>query len=250
MKTKKLKNSFDEFVDGIDKDRLVLLKKLNQFIKVLDSKNNDDVIKAIENIKIPEVPPYPEFPEIPKPHKQVEAKIINDLKIKKPEWLEMPKLERVERLLLALTEKKPEHKAVIGEIKNILKELQKKENAIAVRLTSSDQTFFYNAMMNAYGAVSASAAEASNIATTPTIYNITMTNADTEYNQAVTAKSVTIQCRGSYDVKIAFALGQSGTNYLTIKSGQNYFENTLNANITVYAQCATAGQVLEIIAWN
>jgi hypothetical protein len=247
MKTKKLKNSFDEFLDGIDKDRLVLLKKLNEFIKTLNSKNNDDVIKAIENIKIPKPP---NFPEIPKPPKKVEAKILNELKIKKPEWFEMPKLERVEKLLLSLTEKKPEHKAVIGEIKNILKELQKKENAIAVRLTSSDQTFFYNAMMNAYGAASATAAEASNIATAATIYNITMTNADTEYNQAITAKSITIQCRGSYDVKISFALGQSGINYLTIKSGQNYFENTLNASITVYAQCATAGQVLEIIAWN
>ena len=84
------------------------------------------------------------------------------------------------------------------------------------------------------------------------IYNLTMTSANTEYSQAFPAgcTKITVQCRDAYDVKICFTSGQSGTTYWTVKSGGGYWEDHISATLTtIYAQCATAGQVLEIICW-
>ena len=84
------------------------------------------------------------------------------------------------------------------------------------------------------------------------IYNKTMTLADTEYSQQIGpgVVKVLVQCRGTYDVKIAFKTGESGTNYLTLKAGSVYYEDAVDdAPMTLYFQCAQAGQVLEIIGW-
>ncbi len=89
-------------------------------------------------------------------------------------------------------------------------------------------------------------------ATAPTIYNKTMTLADTEYSQALPAntKKFTVKCRGEYDVKLCFTESGSGTTYITIPSQQSYWEDGIvDASITLYFQCATAAQVLEIVAW-
>lgn len=88
---------------------------------------------------------------------------------------------------------------------------------------------------------------------TPTIYNITMTLADTEYSQALptNCRKFTCKCRGEYNVKLAFVSGASGTTYLTIPSTQNYWEDHMVLEATtLYFQCATAGQVFEIVAWS
>ena len=85
------------------------------------------------------------------------------------------------------------------------------------------------------------------------IYNKTMTLANTEYSQDIGAGIVKllVQCRGAYDVKLAFKSGESGTNYLTIKESHVYYEDIIdNSPKTLYFQCATAGQVLEIIGWT
>jgi len=90
-------------------------------------------------------------------------------------------------------------------------------------------------------------------ATTPAIYNVTMTNADTEYSQALPTdcKKLLVKCRGGYDIKLAFASGESGTNYITIPSGSALCETLIKAaSLTLYFQCATAGQVAEIVAWS
>lgn len=88
--------------------------------------------------------------------------------------------------------------------------------------------------------------------TAPTIYNVTMTNASTEYSQALPAntRKFLIKCRTGYDIQVCFANGQSGTTYLTVPAGFSYGEDQINdASITLYFQCATAGQVAEIVAW-
>ena len=85
---------------------------------------------------------------------------------------------------------------------------------------------------------------------TPTIYNVTMTLANTEYSQAIPSgtKSITVQCRGLYDVKVAWVTAASA--YLTIKSGFNYGEDRFNmTGATLYFQCGTAAQLLEIICY-
>ena len=88
---------------------------------------------------------------------------------------------------------------------------------------------------------------------TPVIYNVTMTLANTEYPQALPAntRKFMIKCRGSYNVKVCFASGQSGTIYLTIPANMAWWEDQISvASGTLYFQCATAGQVAEIVAWS
>ena len=88
---------------------------------------------------------------------------------------------------------------------------------------------------------------------TPVIYNVTMTNANTEYSQALPAntKKFLIKCRGAYDIKVCFTSSGSGTLYVTVPSGTSYWEDAIQpSSITLYFQCATAAQVAEIVAWS
>ena len=87
----------------------------------------------------------------------------------------------------------------------------------------------------------------------PSIYNKTMTLADTEYSQTLRSGSVKIlvENRGTYDTKLSFVAGESGTVYMTIKAGTVYYEDMLDSQSrTLYFQCDTAGQVLEILSWE
>jgi hypothetical protein len=83
------------------------------------------------------------------------------------------------------------------------------------------------------------------------VINKTMTLADTEYSQALPIGTVKlmVQNRGLYDTKFSFVSGTSGTNYMTIKAGQVYYDDLVNTSRTLYFQCPTAAQVLEIILW-
>ena len=83
------------------------------------------------------------------------------------------------------------------------------------------------------------------------LLNKTMTLADTEYSQELPYGTVKylVQNRGLYDTKLSFSSGQSGLNYLTIKAGQVYYEDIIETSRTLYFQCATVAQVLEIIIW-
>lgn len=90
-------------------------------------------------------------------------------------------------------------------------------------------------------------------AVTHNIYNVTMTLANTEYNQALPAntKKFTIKCRTLYHIKLAFTNGQSGITYLTIPPGMAYSEDLIRpATLTLYFQCPTAAQIAEIVAWS
>jgi len=93
-------------------------------------------------------------------------------------------------------------------------------------------------------------------ATTVTIYNIGLTAEDTEYSQALpdSTKAITFQCRTDYDIRFAFVTGKVATltaPYMTLKMGQNYFEDNLNlTSKTLYLACATAAQIVEIICFS
>ena len=87
---------------------------------------------------------------------------------------------------------------------------------------------------------------------TPTLYNITLTNANTEYSQALTAcKGIEFQARTSVDIRFAFATGKVAAPtapYMTLKAGQwYYFEGSPT---TLYLASATAGTIVEIILWS
>jgi hypothetical protein len=84
------------------------------------------------------------------------------------------------------------------------------------------------------------------------VYNVTMTDANTEYSQELPAGVVrfALKCRGAYDMKLAFVSGESGTNYETIPANAEveHAAVTLRGR-TLYFQCVAAGQVAEITCW-
>ena len=87
---------------------------------------------------------------------------------------------------------------------------------------------------------------------TPYIYNKTLTTENTEYDQALPAgtKRFTLQARTAVDVKLCFTDGESGTTYLTVKSGSSYSEDMLDlSSKTLRLQCGTGGTVVEVVAW-
>lgn len=93
-------------------------------------------------------------------------------------------------------------------------------------------------------------------ATTPAIYNVTMTNADTEYSQALPAscKKFLIHTRAGEAFRLAFATGKVATPtepYFSITPSDAYSEDlVLGAAVTLYFATDDAGAVAEIIAWS
>jgi len=93
------------------------------------------------------------------------------------------------------------------------------------------------------------------LAETPTIFNVTMANANTEYSQALpaTTRRFSIKNRNGTAFRVAFATGKVATPtepYLTIPANSEYYEDDLRADLTLYFACASAGKTVEIIAWT
>ena len=92
--------------------------------------------------------------------------------------------------------------------------------------------------------------------TTITEYSKTMTDADTEYSQALPAgtKKITLSCRDGTAFRFAFATGKVATPtdpFQTIQANQTLHFNELSlTGVTIYVGCAGAGKVAEIIAWT
>lgn len=93
---------------------------------------------------------------------------------------------------------------------------------------------------------------------TPTVYNVTLALADTEYNQVMPAscRRFEFQCRTSAAVQFAFVTGKVAAPtapYMTLKSADAYDSGPINQEAspsTLYLASATAGVVVEIIAWT
>jgi len=88
------------------------------------------------------------------------------------------------------------------------------------------------------------------------VYNIDLTVINTEYSQALPSgtNAFTFQNRASNDLRFAFVTGKVATPtapYMTLKAGQNYFEEGLNlTSKTIYLASANAGDDVEIITWS
>jgi len=93
-------------------------------------------------------------------------------------------------------------------------------------------------------------------ATTPNEYTVTLTNADTEYSQALPAgtKALEFWARESVDIRFAFTSGKVATPtepYFTLRSGGVYYKENINlTGKTLYLASSTAGSHVEIIAWT
>ncbi|MBA7683796.1 hypothetical protein ES703_92181 [subsurface metagenome] len=93
-------------------------------------------------------------------------------------------------------------------------------------------------------------------ADTPAIYNVTMPSADTEYTQALPSNCLKflIHTRDGTAIRLAFVTGKVATPtapYFTVPTNESYFEDHIKpSSLTLYFACASAGKVVEIIAWS
>ena len=94
--------------------------------------------------------------------------------------------------------------------------------------------------------------------TTQTDYNVTLTNADTEYSQALPAncRGFEFQCRTDVAIRWSKTTGKVAgpvAPYKTLKTGDYYWSPPLNqgaAPDTLYFAAAVGGLVVELTAWN
>lgn len=96
------------------------------------------------------------------------------------------------------------------------------------------------------------------VTSTPTVYNVTLTNADTEYSQALPAncRGFEFQARTEALVRYAFVTGKVATPtapWLTLKAGDAYASPPINqaaSPSTLYLASPVAGTIVEITAWS
>jgi len=93
-------------------------------------------------------------------------------------------------------------------------------------------------------------------ATTPAIYNVTMTSADTEYSQALPSNCLgfMVQTQDGTAFRLAYVTGKVATPtapYLTVAASSVYYETAIKlATGTLYFACASSGKIVEIVAWS
>jgi len=92
-------------------------------------------------------------------------------------------------------------------------------------------------------------------ATTPVVYNVTMTNANAEYSQALPAntKKFLIHTQDETAFRFAFVTGKVATPtapWLTVLAGSRYFEDMVLTSATLYFASASAGKIIEVVAWS
>ena len=87
-------------------------------------------------------------------------------------------------------------------------------------------------------------------------YNVTLTNANTEYSQALPAncRKLILRCRTADTVRYAWATGKVTTPtapYQTLKPNVDYSIDGIKiASGIIYLASATAGVVVEMEAWS
>jgi len=88
--------------------------------------------------------------------------------------------------------------------------------------------------------------------TTPTIYNVTATLADTEYSQALSnsTKKLLIRARGRTKLQISWEAGQTDTTFITIPAGAVRQLDGLDYSGSIYLRSSQAAQIIEIEEWT
>ncbi len=89
-------------------------------------------------------------------------------------------------------------------------------------------------------------------ASEPTIYNLSMPLANTEYSLTFSnnTKKFLLRMRTPAVCKVAFASGETVTKYITVNPMNSYSEDGLDlVSITIYLSSSVSGQVAEILEW-
>jgi hypothetical protein len=86
----------------------------------------------------------------------------------------------------------------------------------------------------------------------PTIYNVPVVIADEEYYQdfSPSTKKFTIRSRQNAVLKVAFSIGETGTNYITIPRGMTYCEDGIDFSGTVFFRSDTPDIIVEVLEWT
>ena len=101
--------------------------------------------------------------------------------------------------------------------------------------------------------------ESSDLPTTSLSFNITLTSADTQYPQVLPAGCQHFEWQARTEVAVRYILDQSGRVatptgvYHTLKAGDYYYSPRLDPKApshTLYLASATAGTVVELLAWS
>lgn len=94
------------------------------------------------------------------------------------------------------------------------------------------------------------------VSTTPVIYNVSLTNANTEYSQALPAgtKKFMVKERNGNPFRLAFVTGRVAAPvvpYVNTLSNQVYWEDHMYlTGVTLYLAAPIAGRVIEILCWT
>jgi len=89
----------------------------------------------------------------------------------------------------------------------------------------------------------------------PTILNVSLSSADTEYSQVLTGEVVSLnfQMRDATDLRYAFEPGKVAgptAPYFTVKAGNFYFKDKISLESpTIYFASSGTNKVVEVEAW-
>jgi len=84
--------------------------------------------------------------------------------------------------------------------------------------------------------------------TTSTVNNVTVTLADTEQAIALPAntKKFLIRSRNNGTIRLAYGVGETSTDYLTINKKAVYTNENFYTSQTIYIQSSVTGDILEL----
>jgi hypothetical protein len=91
---------------------------------------------------------------------------------------------------------------------------------------------------------------------TPAIYNVEMTDADTEYDQLLPSgtKKFLIATEDRSAFRLAFETGKvaGGTRpYFALKTNEYYYEDNVNlTGVTIYFASSDSGKEIVVVAWS
>jgi hypothetical protein len=91
--------------------------------------------------------------------------------------------------------------------------------------------------------------------TAPTVYNVVMAAANTEYVQALPAgchKFALMMQTNDGDFRVAFSSGKVAASvapFLGFPAGSAYNEDGIKASLTLYFASSMAGKIMQIVAW-
>lgn len=85
----------------------------------------------------------------------------------------------------------------------------------------------------------------------PVVQNIVLPTKNVEAHIPMSrgCKKLLIQVREGGDLRIAFAAGQSATNYFTLRGYNTYYEDLILGPFSIYIQSETDNTVVELVTW-